>query len=568
MATLASSPEATRPAASPAALALPAADELCRRLAREHYENFSVVSRLLPAPARLHLARLYAYCRTTDDLGDESEGDATAALLDWRDQVLAVLSGSGPARHPVLLALSETVRARALPLRPFLDLVEANLRDQRVSQYATWPELLAYSRLSAAPVGRLVLGVFGSLSAQTVRLSDDVCIGLQLANFAQDVACDAGLGRCYLLTDELRAHGLQGAVRRHCDRAEEMLASGVELERIVGGRPALQLSLYRQGGLAVVAAIRDAGYRTDRVRPVVSPARKLQLVAAAVPRALGTRPRPADAADRRCARIARAQAANFYLGFLALAPPERSAVYSLYAFARQVDAAADEAGSLPAATAAVAAQRHRLRRTLAGAPDDEVSTALLRTVRRYAIPEAELEALLEGVERDLCVHRYERWEDLAAYCSLVAAAVGRMCVRVFGFTDSAALERADELGTALQLTNILRDVREDAALGRVYLPAADLRRFGLDPEAVAAGQAGAGWEALVHFEAQRARELFASGLGVTAHIPRRAAACVRTMAGIYFALLEAIDRQPRTVLERRLSLPTSRKLAILARAWR
>lgn len=212
-------------------------------------------------------------------------------------------------------------------------------------------------------------------------------------------------------------------------------------------------------------------------------------------------------------------------------------------------------------------QRHRLRRTLAGEPDDPVTTALLRTVRRYAIPAVELEALLDGVERDLRVNRYDSWDDLAAYCKLVAATIGRMCVRVFGFTDGAALRRADELGTALQLTNILRDVREDAGLGRVYLPAEDLGLFGLDADAVAAGAVGDEWDDLVHFEAERARSLFASGLEVTTHIPRRAAACVRTMAGIYRELLETIDSRPHAVLERRLSLPTSRKLAILARSW-
>jgi phytoene synthase len=548
-------------------MTLPAADELCLELARKHYENFTVTSHLLPAPTRLHLARIYAYCRTTDDIGDETAGDATAALVDWRDQVLAVLSGSSPARHPVLLALAETVRARALSLRPFIDLIQANLRDQHVSSYATWPQLHEYCMHSAAPVGRMVLGVFGSLSAETQKLSDDVCIGLQLANFAQDVARDVALRRCYLLGEELTAYGLQGAVRRHCDRAEALLQSGVKLERVVGGRLALQLSLYRQGGLAIVAAVRDAGYRTDRVRPAVSATRKLSLMAATAPRLLAMRRAPADAADRQCARIARTQAANFYLGFLALAPPERNGIYALYAFARQVDDAADGTES-PAHTAtAVLGQRHRLRRTLAGEPDDPVTTALLRTVRRYAIPAAELEALLDGVERDLSVNRYESWEDLAAYCSLVAATIGRMCVRVFGFTDGAALLRADELGTALQLTNILRDVREDAGLGRVYLPAADLRRFGLDAAAVAAGTVGEEWDDLVHFEAERARTLFASGLEVTTHIPRRAAACVRTMAGIYRELLETIDSRPRSVLERRISLPTSRKLGILARSW-
>jgi phytoene/squalene synthetase len=164
------------------------ADAFCRRLARRHYENFTVASAVLPAELRLHLARIYAYCRVTDDLGDESRSEVR--LRAWRDEVCAALTGTEVPSHPVLLALRETVTECALPLQPFLDLVSANLQDQRVTRYATWAELEAYCQLSAAPVGRMVLGVFGLRGARAERLSDAVCIGLQLANFAQDVAVD------------------------------------------------------------------------------------------------------------------------------------------------------------------------------------------------------------------------------------------------------------------------------------------------------------------------------------------------------------------------------------------
>jgi squalene synthase HpnC len=264
---------------------LGAADAYCRVLAARHYENFTVASRLLPAHVRLDLARVYAYCRTTDDLGDEAGGDATARLTRWRDEVTDLFAGGAP-EHPVLVALRETARSRDLPAEPFVDLVGANLQDQRVHAYETWSELAAYCQLSAAPVGRIVLRLFGLRHADAERLSDDVCAGLQVANFAQDVSRDAARGRRYLLGPEVERLGVAGAVRAHCDRARGLLASGVELERLASGRLRLQLSLYRLSGLAIVDVIERAGWRTDRVRPRVSAAGKAALLARA---ALGLR---------------------------------------------------------------------------------------------------------------------------------------------------------------------------------------------------------------------------------------------------------------------------------------
>src|SRR5207247_1322016 len=140
--------------------------------------------------------------------------------------------------------------------RPFLDLIEANVQDQLVSTYDTWDELRQYCLLSAAPVGRVVLRVFGVRDLHAEKRSDDVCIGLQLANFAQDVAVDRAKGRIYLPQADLRTHGLHGAVRATCERAERLLASGRELEEMVPRRLRIQLALYRLGGIAILAAIR------------------------------------------------------------------------------------------------------------------------------------------------------------------------------------------------------------------------------------------------------------------------------------------------------------------------
>jgi squalene synthase HpnC len=249
---------------------LAAADEYCRHLLR-HYENFTVASRLTPRALRRDLTRVYAFCRSTDDLGDES-GDATLAvrrLTEWRSETEALFGGSAPL-HPVLVALAPTIKRHALDAQPFLDLIDANLQDQRVSSYADWDALLGYCRLSAAPVGRMVLRLFSIDDSRAVALSNDVCIGLQLANFAQDVSVDARRGRTYLLQRDIRGTGVVGATRAMCERARALLQSGRELETIAPLRLRLQLALYRLGGEAILDAIASVGYDTQARRPVVS----------------------------------------------------------------------------------------------------------------------------------------------------------------------------------------------------------------------------------------------------------------------------------------------------------
>jgi len=257
-----------------------AADAYCTLLARRHYENFIVAGPLAPPRLRLHLRRLYAYCRTTDDLGDESGGHALERLARWREEVVALFAGGAPV-HPVLVALRGTVEECSLPAQPFLDLIAANVADQTVHHYESWPELLGYCMLSAAPVGRVVLRIFGMHDATTEKLSDDVCVGLQLANHAQDVTRDRAIGRTYLLQSDLRDRGTAGAVRSLCERARELLHSGRALEAIAPYALRFQLALYRLGGLAICRRIENLDYRTDLRRPSVSAMRKCLVFAQA-----------------------------------------------------------------------------------------------------------------------------------------------------------------------------------------------------------------------------------------------------------------------------------------------
>lgn len=286
-----------------------------------------------------------------------------------------------------------------------------------------------------------------------------------------------------------------------------------------------------------------------------------------------------DAAYDRCEKITREQAANFYFGIRLLSGERRRAMCAVYAFARLIDDIGD--GTLPAERklAELAQQEQALEAVGRGEADrgDAVMVALADARTRFPLPLDALAALVEGVRMDVEGTTYETFEDLVPYCRRVAGAVGRVCLAIFGLRAAGqgelerAYELADDLGVALQITNILRDVREDAANGRVYLPAEDLRRFDLPtsaPELLAAlpPQAGDGdADALVAFEAARAREWFARGMQLVPMLDRRSAACVLAMAGIYRRLLERIDAAPREAMSGRMSLPAREKAWVAAR---
>ncbi len=262
-----------------------------------------------------------------------------------------------------------------------------------------------------------------------------------------------------------------------------------------------------------------------------------------------------DAAVRHCAQITRRQAANFYYGMRLLPAPKREALFAVYAFARRVDDIGD--GSLPADHKR--ALLDAAAASLVDPPaDDLVLLGLRRAERRFPLPRESFLDLIEGVRMDVDGVSYASFDELVLYCRRVAGSIGRLCVSVYGSDDPRAGQLADDLGVALQLTNILRDVREDAEHGRTYLPAEDLARFGQpSPETIGP---------LVAFEAGRAREWYARGLELTALLDRRSAACVLAMSGIYRRLLERIAADPQAILQRRVALSASTKLAVAGRS--
>ncbi len=261
----------------------------CARVAR-HYENFTVASRVLPGTMRPHLFALYAYCRGVDDLGDAYGGDRLAALAAWEGELDRCFGGGEP-RSPVFRALRATIRRFDLPRQPFADLIEANRMDQVRRAYATFADLLGYCRLSADPVGRLVLALFGLRDADRVRQSDDTCTALQLTNFWQDVGRDLDAGRLYLPLEDLERFGCRRAdvERRRADpplrrllafevaRTRALFASGAALEARVPSRLGLQLRLYRLGGTAVLEALGRQGYDPFVRRPRVGAAGKVRV---------------------------------------------------------------------------------------------------------------------------------------------------------------------------------------------------------------------------------------------------------------------------------------------------
>jgi phytoene synthase len=265
-------------------------------------------------------------------------------------------------------------------------------------------------------------------------------------------------------------------------------------------------------------------------------------------------------------RITRHAAANFYYGICLLPRPKRWAMSAVYAFSRRVDDIGDGSLDVHTKLAALAVERDRLVALGDGEPDivDPVLVALADAGPRFELPLDAFARLIDGVELDVRGASYETFDDLVVYCRHVAGSIGRLCVSIFGAADpDTAPALADDLGVAMQLTNILRDVREDSERGRVYLPAEDLRRFGIEDPATASMEALA---ALIRFEAARNREWFTRGLALVDLLDPRSRSCLIAMTGIYRGILERIDREPAEVLAHRISVPAWEKAWLAARS--
>jgi squalene synthase HpnC len=260
------------------------AQRYCSRLARSHYENFTVASLLLPRRLLPHFHAVYAYCRQADDLGDETGGGQHALnlLSDWRTELLRCYDGE--PRHPIMVALRQTIRRFQIPPEPFLDLIRAFEQDQLVKRYETYEQLLGYCRCSASPVGRLVLYLCESFDPERAGLSDLICTGLQLANFWQDVARDLDIGRVYLPAEDRRRfgygdHDLEARrftpqfaelLRFEVERARDLFQCGLPLVQKMPQDVQTDIELFARGGLGILRKIEAVDFDVWRTRPVLA----------------------------------------------------------------------------------------------------------------------------------------------------------------------------------------------------------------------------------------------------------------------------------------------------------
>src|ERR1700735_1626284 len=549
----------------------PEAERYTRWLATHHYENFNVVSWLLPRELHQHFYNVYAYCRGSDDLADEV-ADSTRALQllhGWEDELRLIYTEGAAPLHPVLIALSETIRAKNIPIQPFSDLLRAFRRDQTAKRYATWDEVFDYCVYSANPVGRLVLYLCDYRDAARQKLSDATCTALQLANFWQDVSRDLEKGRIYIPFEELAAHRLTESdiVEKKFDeryvllmkaliaRTRELFDAGRPLSKTVKPFLRIDLEMFTRGGLAILDAIESSGYKSLMDRPSLSKFTQAKLLtqtlAATAFSRFGTkqnltRDNAGTGSERgsiqpgkngadnsspendsiirltsyseevresyaECNRIARASHSSFYYAFFGLRKEKRNALCALYAFMRLIDDVSDEPGDLESKRQGLARWRGMLDDAVDGRTGGHaVLPALADTIARFEIPTRYFHDLILGAEMDLTVATYATFDRLSEYCYRVAGTVGLTCIHVFGFSDPKAPDLAERLGLAFQLTNIIRDVGSDYAIGRVYLPDEDLARFGVKASELS-GPITEKIRELLEFEAERAWSLYAEG---------------------------------------------------------
>src|SRR3984957_1191325 len=280
----------------PPGCSIDAAQKYTRWLATHHYENFNVVSWVLPKELHQHFYNVYAYCRWADDLGDEiPDGNRAVELLDWWERELDACYDDQP-RHAVFIALRETILAQDIPKQPFADLLKAFRHDQTVKRYPNWDAVLDYCINSANPVGRLVLYLCGYRDAERQHLSDATCTALQLANFWQDVGRDLDKGRIYIPLESLAAHGLteDDIVSRRFDaryvslmkeliaRTRELFDNGMPLAGRVDSALRVDIEMFSRGGLAVLDSIEAMGYKTLHHRPSIPKSKQLRLLVRAL----------------------------------------------------------------------------------------------------------------------------------------------------------------------------------------------------------------------------------------------------------------------------------------------
>lgn len=281
-----------------------------------------------------------------------------------------------------------------------------------------------------------------------------------------------------------------------------------------------------------------------------------------------TAPDKLQSAYNQCAQIVKSSARNFYYTFLALPKEERAAINAIYAFCRLVDDAADEPGPIGRKAEQLQAYRTEFDAALAGASRQPVLMAVSDTIHRYDIPPHLFHELIDGVTQDLTVRRYADFDSMRQYCYLVASTVGLMCLPIFGTRNETAKEHGVDLGIALQITNILRDVGEDVSRDRIYLPQEDLKAHGYSEEELKTGVVNDAFRSLVRQQIERARVYYRSGKELLKYLPERTRSCPGLMYEVYKRILDLIEAADFDVFTQRIGPSKYEKLRMVGQAWK
>ncbi len=274
-----------------------------------------------------------------------------------------------------------------------------------------------------------------------------------------------------------------------------------------------------------------------------------------------------ELAYEECRSITRREAKNFYYAFLTLPASRRKAIYVAYAFCRHCDDSVDRDASTQEKLSTLRVLQQKLDDAYAGRADEAVFIALADAAERYDIPLEYFSEVISGVESDLVKNRYEDFEQLRRYCYQVASVVGLICLQIFGYKDAAAKVHAADLGLAMQLTNIARDVREDLGFDRIYLPQDEMARFGYSEAELQAGVVNEPFTQLMRFQTQRAKHYFRSGFQLLPYISPRSRACPAVLGQLYQKVLQRIEDADYDVLHHRVALSTGQKVRVTAQTW-
>ena len=268
-----------------------------------------------------------------------------------------------------------------------------------------------------------------------------------------------------------------------------------------------------------------------------------------------------------CTNLTRSRARNFYYAFITLPKEKRKAIYAAYAFCRLSDDYSDEEIPVDEKAALLSGLHDLVDKAFSGTPDSEVFVALMDASERYGIPKDYFHEIIKGVEMDLEINRYADFDELYQYCYRVASVVGLVCIEIFEYTDPRALEYATDMGIAMQLTNILRDIEEDCGRGRVYLPQDELARHGVTEESLQAGETGPEFRAMMAEQVGRARGYFERSAALLPLLKPRSRLCPAVLRALYSAVLDRIEARNYDVFGERVALSSREKLAITAKVW-